>query len=96
VTRASKHLATLALRRGAKSGVLTVVSERLMVRSKLRLIRGADILTKSRGPLIVGDSGLTAETILVPTNYASTITIAGAAVLFPAANAPEYTTPAFP
>jgi hypothetical protein len=47
VTRTSKHLATLALRRVAKSGVLTVVSERLMVKSKLRLIGGADILAKS-------------------------------------------------
>jgi hypothetical protein len=49
VTNASKHLRTLALRRVAKSRVLRVVSERYMVRSKLRLMRGPDILAKFRG-----------------------------------------------
>jgi hypothetical protein len=47
VTSASKHLQTLALRRVAKSRVLSVVSERIIVKSKLRLIWSSDTLTKS-------------------------------------------------
>jgi hypothetical protein len=46
VTSASKHLATLTLRRVAKSSVLSVVSQRLIVKTKLRLIRSSDMLAK--------------------------------------------------
>jgi hypothetical protein len=48
VTKASKHLATLTLRRVAKSSVLSAVSERVIVRSTLRLIRSSDIVAKFR------------------------------------------------
>ena len=47
MTRSSRHLQTLTLRRVAKSKVLSVVSGRVIVKSKLRLIRSSDILTKS-------------------------------------------------
>jgi hypothetical protein len=48
VTRAAEHLVTLTLRRVAKSSVLSVMSEKRIIKSKLRLIRSTDILAKFR------------------------------------------------
>src|SRR5262245_65970155 len=49
VTRASpKHLATLTLRRAAKTQVLSAVSKRLIVKTERGLIQSSDILEKSR------------------------------------------------
>ena len=49
MTRASpKHLATLTLRRVAKSNVLSAVSERLIVKTERRLIQSSGILDKLR------------------------------------------------
>ena len=43
-----QNLATLTLRRVAKSNVLSAVSERLIVKTEWRLIRSSDILEKFR------------------------------------------------
>ena len=57
VTRASpKHLATLTLRRAAKSSVLSTVSKRLIVKTEGRLIRSSDILEKSRAKHLSSDT----------------------------------------
>ena len=48
MTKASKHFATLSLRRAAKANVLNAVSKRLIVRSTLRLIRSSDLLATFR------------------------------------------------
>ena len=48
MTKASKHFATLSLRRVAKANVLNAVSKRLIVKTKRRLIRSSDILDKFR------------------------------------------------
>ena len=56
VARASpKHLATLTLRRVAKSNVLNAVSERLIVKSERRLIRSSDILEEFRAKHLSSD-----------------------------------------
>jgi hypothetical protein len=56
VTKASKHLATLSLRRVAKANVLSAVSERIIVRSTLRLIRSSDIVAKFRAAHFSSDT----------------------------------------
>src|SRR5262245_5092079 len=57
VTRASpKHLATLTLRRAAKSSVLSTVSKRLIVKTERGLIRSSDILEKSRAKHLSSDT----------------------------------------
>ena len=91
-----KHIATLTLRRVAKCSVLSVVPERAIARSKVRLIRNSDILTRFQAARSLSGTPVNGKEDPGSSKLYSNEYDHGAAFLSPATNAAQYTTPTFP